>query len=100
MRIRKDLSHTPPCAKAQAYWEEYIQPRFEPSEIVYQSLFKLEKDLVTRLNNELHTWESNVNGQPRLAKRCGVYLANDPHGLLVTDMTPGVCNGITEFIDD
>jgi len=105
LRVRKDVE-SPKCADAQLYWEKYIRPRFDPSEIVHQSLFHLDPELVTRLNSELKEWErdgrmANIEGsaRPRLENRRGAYLAYDDHGLLVTDMTPGlhdffICRGI------
>jgi inositol-pentakisphosphate 2-kinase len=96
LRLRKDISTTPRCADAQTYWEQHIQPLFNSDDIVNQSLFRLEPELVTRLSNELREWEKGtLNGsaspeRARHQKRRGTYLAYDEHGLLVTDMTPGL----------
>lgn len=108
LRVRKNIG-TPKCADAQSYWEQYIRPLFNPSDIVIQSLFHLEPALVTRLNEELQAWEmsgrmKNLEGveRARLAKRVGKYLEKDEHGLLVTDMTPGLCIsfGCVVFVTD
>lgn len=101
LRLRKDLP-TAPCEIAQAYWEKYIRPLFEQDEIVNQSLVAVDTGLITQLSTQLR--EGEVNGKldglnrSRLKKRHGTYLAYDTHGLLVTDMTPGLCSVFLAWI--
>ncbi len=51
-------------------------------------------NLIKQLNEDLKRWERGRDGfnesgrARRLAKRQGVYLAEDDYGLLVQDMTP------------
>ncbi|PVH74999.1 hypothetical protein DL98DRAFT_428347 [Cadophora sp. DSE1049] len=115
LRLRKDLPTTFPCLIAQSTWSRLIAPLFPPSQLVNQSLVSLRPDLfnhITALNSSLKAWEKQPSttfsssnptskvskstaedeeSKTRSLKRHGVYLANDPHGLLVTDMSgPGV----------
>jgi hypothetical protein len=96
LRVRKDLPTTIPCAVSHAAWLRIIAPLFRPDQLVEQSLIELRPPgLVERLNAELAHWEKNVASINRFPRsigsrpkcRQGVYLANDEHGLLITDMT-------------
>ena len=72
---------------------------FKPEHIVDQILVDLgPSKIIERLNKELEGWEkyeypmkeSLRSWGLRPTKRQGVYLADDKHGLLITDMTPGI----------
>jgi inositol-pentakisphosphate 2-kinase len=106
LRLRKDLPTTAPCAVAQDAWERVIAPLFFEDELVCQSLVQLRPGkVIQRLNEELQGWERDypLKGSlrsldPRPTKRQGIYLADDEHGLLITDMTPGpVGEEVIEF---
>ncbi|KAH7396023.1 inositol-pentakisphosphate 2-kinase [Cadophora sp. MPI-SDFR-AT-0126] len=116
LRLRKDLPTTFPCLLAQSTWSRLIRPLFPSSQLVNQSLVSLHTDSydhISALNTSLVAWErqplsstttvtastSKVSSNDaacedeqepkttRPQKRHGVYLANDPHGLLVIDMS-------------
>ena len=78
-------------------WERLIAPLFHENDLVRQQLVQLQRgNFITKLNEELRRWELNCpieaslrSLHPRPMKRFGIYLAEDEHGLLVTDMTPG-----------
>ncbi|KAL2074016.1 hypothetical protein VTL71DRAFT_7794 [Oculimacula yallundae] len=94
LRVRKNLATTLPCQTAQTLWSSLIAPLFPSSQLVQQSLVSLRPESqnhITSLNASLKEWEASPNsnghrsGRPE--KRQGIYLANDEHGLLVTDMS-------------
>lgn len=91
LRLRKDLSTTLSVSVTQEAWERVIAPLFLPSEIVQQSLVRLESRVIHDLNTKLQHWEQDPaeDQNPRPIRRRGIYLANDEFGLLVTDMTAG-----------
>ena len=91
LRLRKGLPTTLPVSVTQEAWERVIAPLFPPSEIVQQSLVRLEPRVIHDLNTKLQHWEQNPADiqHPRSSRRRGIYLANDEFGLLVTDMTAG-----------
>jgi inositol-pentakisphosphate 2-kinase len=73
-------------------------PLFDQDHLVKQSLVSFSSsDTIKSLNEELQDQERHVfpikgsvqSTAGRPTKRHGTYLANDPHGLLVLDMTPG-----------
>ncbi|TAQ90366.1 hypothetical protein B7494_g1309 [Chlorociboria aeruginascens] len=96
LRLRKDLPTTVPCKVAQESWSTLIAPLFRDDEIVRQALVDIRPaKVIDRLNEELKGWErpyplkgSLRSHDLRPTKRNGIYLANDEHGLLITDMTP------------
>ncbi len=96
LRLRKDLPTTLTIAIAQGQWEEWVKPLFKDDQIVHQQLVKIGPGrIIEKLNEELHLREvehTAIGRNPDLrpVKRQGVYLANDEHGLLITDMTPGI----------
>ncbi|KAK0101254.1 Inositol-pentakisphosphate 2-kinase [Cadophora gregata] len=105
LRLRKDLPTTFPCLHAQSTWTRLISPLFQPSQLVSQSLVSLHPgsyNHITTLNDSLLAWENGLSSTPPTAistssrppKRHGTYLANDPHGLLVTDMSG---SGVVQF---
>ncbi|KAF4618386.1 hypothetical protein G7Y89_g14918 [Cudoniella acicularis] len=98
LRLRKDLPTTAPCAVAQENWLRLVAPLFDADQLVQQSLVQIRTaNVIEKLNKELNGWEHNkypLRGSlrsvdPRPTQRHGIYLADDEHGLLVTDMTPG-----------
>lgn len=91
LRLRKGLSTTLPVSVTQEAWERVIAPLFLPTEIVQQSLVRLESRVIHDLNTKLQHWEQDpADAQnPRPSIRRGIYLADDEFGLLVTDMTAG-----------
>ena len=98
LRLRKNLPTTLPCAVSQKNWLRLVVPLFSPDQLVQQCLVQLgPSHAIAKLNNELRGWElyeypikgSLRSVDPRPTKRHGIYLAEDEHGLLVTDMTPG-----------
>ena len=102
LRLRKDLPTTFPCLHAQSTWSRLVAPLFPSSQLVQQSLVSLRPDTynhITTLNSSLLAWENEKDSLTTISKNQGarplkrhkVYLSNDPHGLLVTDMSsPGV----------
>ncbi|KAE8447134.1 hypothetical protein EG329_011118 [Mollisiaceae sp. DMI_Dod_QoI] len=103
LRLRKDLPTTLTVVIAQGQWEEWVKPLFKGDQIVHQQLVKIRPGkIIENLNEELHLREVEHvtigrNPDLRPVKRQGVYLANDEHGLLITDMTPGL--GDAEVIE-
>ncbi|CAG8976767.1 hypothetical protein HYALB_00008425 [Hymenoscyphus albidus] len=98
LRLRKNLATTLPCAVSQANWLRLIVPMFGSEQLVDQFLVQLRPArAIERLNKQLVESEkprstsknSIYTHEARPPKRHGIYLANDEHGLLVTDMTPG-----------
>lgn len=73
---------------------------FPDEQLIDQKLVELRPSkIIEKLNDELKIWErpAGVRGSlkssdVRPTKRNGVYLADDEHGLLVTDMTPCMCS--------
>lgn len=101
LRLRKSLATAPTCFTSQAAYLRLIAPLFDRSQLVEQTLVKVNPTtLIQRLNFELQVREKNPDkmgpykGGPdskgRYAKRHGTYLAEDGYGLLITDMTPGM----------
>lgn len=87
-----------PQAVAQENWLRLVKPLFDEDHIVDQCLVEIKTaKVIERLNKELEGWEKwpyPIKGSLRSmdrrpTKRHGIYLADDEHGLLVTDMTPG-----------
>jgi inositol-pentakisphosphate 2-kinase len=90
-------------------WLKLIAPCFEERHIVDQSLVELRSiNVIARLNEELLGWEQyqyprkgslrSYPGDIRPTKRNGIFLADDEHGLLITDMTPrGPDETVIEF---
>ena len=101
VRFRKNLPTTAPCAVAQANWERLIKPLFPEHQLVDQTLVELRSGkIIAKLNKELRGWELYdysrkgflCSTDPRPTKRQGIYLADDDHALLITDMTPRKCH--------
>lgn len=105
LRLRKDLPTTLAVAIAQDQWERWVKPLFKDDQIVHQQLIRLGPGkVIERLNEELQIKDAQTSApipgkiSLRPIKRRGVYLANDEHGLLVTDMSP-VGQGDAEVIE-
>lgn len=89
LRVRKAVQTTVVCETAQMDWQICIKPLFEENQIVDQRLIDLRQgNVIQRLNAELKARElDTINDPPkRPTKRRNIYLADDIHGLLVTDM--------------
>ena len=84
LRLRKHLPFTVPVIESQKYWESVICPLFAPQNLVQQALFRPSATLLKRCNAALHSMESDGI---RPEKRYHVYLAEENHGTLITDMT-------------
>ncbi|KAH6668961.1 inositol-pentakisphosphate 2-kinase [Halenospora varia] len=107
LRVRKNLPTTAPQAVAQENWLRLVKPLFDEDHIVDQCLVEIKTaKVIERLNKELEGWEKwpyPIKGSLRSldrrpTKRHGIYLADDEHGLLVTDMTPGeLSEEVTQF---
>jgi hypothetical protein len=97
LRLRKKLPTTEACQIVQANCEAFVKPHFRNCDLVDQYLVEIKSSgIIKVLNQELKKWEmmpwdfqspSMVLGRP--TKRQGIYLADDCHGLLIQDMTPG-----------
>jgi inositol-pentakisphosphate 2-kinase len=100
LRLRKDLPTTAPCAVAQESWLRLIAPLIDKDQLVVQELVEIPPGFINNLNEELREWERSKRSvrlmELRPAKRHGTYLADDKHGLLVTDMSN---HGITVTAD-
>jgi len=103
LRLRKNLPTNAPRAVSHDAWLRLIAPMFPSDQIVDQCLVELRPaKVIERLNKELEGWEkydypmkgSLRSWDLRPTKRQGIYLADDDHGLLVTDMTPGMLSKI------
>lgn len=98
LRLRKNLATTLPCAVSQKNWLRLIVPMFGAEQLVDQCLVQLRPArVIERLNKELLDSQKSKHpskgplpaADARPIKRHGIFLADDDHGLLVTDMTPG-----------
>ncbi|EPE31692.1 hypothetical protein GLAREA_12448 [Glarea lozoyensis ATCC 20868] len=97
LRLRKNLPTTLPCSLSQQNWERLLVPLFHADNLVKQTLVDLRpSNIISRLNSELRTWEQQPHPN-RPSKRHGTYLAPDPYGLLVVDMTPSPTTQLLEF---
>ncbi|KAI9804069.1 MAG: hypothetical protein M1825_001470 [Sarcosagium campestre] len=97
LRLRKTLSSSIPNAELVHRFHDIFTPIFPSSSLVSQELVLLPRDLTAICNARLHDDEAAGH---RIPKRRGLYLAEDePHGVLVTDMTPrpGTDEVLVEF---
>ncbi|KAJ6010625.1 Inositol-pentakisphosphate 2-kinase [Penicillium sp. IBT 35674x] len=85
LRLRKKTAGDISYKEINRNFNTIVRPLFKPEELVDQSLILLPGDLIQRCNEQLVAIEHN--GQ-RPKKRHGGYLcADEPFGLLITDMT-------------
>jgi inositol-pentakisphosphate 2-kinase len=96
LRLRKALPSSCPNEQTCAALHRAFMPLF-PECIVAHVLVRLPPNLLRDTNKVLQELE---NAGRRSQKRYGLYLAEDePHGILVTDMTPATTEGgvLVEF---
>lgn len=94
LRLRKALPSSTPNAQACAALHEIFFPLFP---LIAHDLVRLPPNFLHSANEALRALEV-IGGRPQ--KRHGLYLAEDePHGVLVTDMTPNTAKGeiLVEF---
>ncbi|KAJ5772889.1 hypothetical protein N7457_007785 [Penicillium paradoxum] len=85
LRLRKQTAANISYQEIVRNFDTIIRPRFNPEELVDQTLIRLPEGLLTRCNEQLRTAELN-DARPK--KRHGVFLClSEPFGLLITDMT-------------
>ena len=85
VRLRKNLPHALPVEDSQRHFEAIIQPLFSKDNLIESELFKMSLSLLEDCNSTLRKMEKS---DLRPAKRCGVYLTENPrYGCLITDMT-------------
>lgn len=85
LRLRKKTAGDISYKEINRNFNTIVRPLFRPEELVDQSLILLPGGLIQRCNEQLVATE--LNGQ-RPNKRHGGYLcADEPFGLLITDMT-------------
>ncbi|KAJ6096676.1 Inositol-pentakisphosphate 2-kinase [Penicillium sp. IBT 16267x] len=85
LRLRKKTAGDISYKEINRNFNTIVRPLFRPEELVDQSLILLPGGLIQRCNEQLVATE--LNGQ-RPKKRHGGYLcADEPFGLLITDMT-------------
>lgn len=85
VRLRKHLPHALQVEDSQRHFESIIQPLFSKENLIESELFRLSPRLLENCNSTLRKMEKS---DMRPAKRCGVYLTENPrYGCLITDMT-------------
>ena len=85
VRLRKNLPHALPVEDSQRHFETIIQPLLSKENLIESELLKLSPSLLEDCNSTLRKMEKS---DLRPAKRCGVYLTENPrYGCLITDMT-------------
>lgn len=83
LRLRKDLPDAQSTKVAKQAFETNFRPLFAAEHLVQQELVEVDGDLLDLLQESLQSIK-------RLSHRQQDVLAtNEPHGLLITDMTPG-----------
>ena len=88
LRLRKNTPSTVPCAQTVSNFNARIAPLFPPAYLIQPTLFALPQGVIYELNQKLRECEE-TDRRPK--KRRGVFLtsqAEEPHGILVNDMTP------------
>ncbi|KAI9669565.1 MAG: Inositol-pentakisphosphate 2-kinase [Caeruleum heppii] len=91
LRLRKALPSTVPNAIAARWFQHLFSSLLPPENVVNQILVEMPLQVLQNCNASLRKLEATGR---RLASRCGLYLAeNEPHGFLITDMTPRKDNG-------
>ncbi|OBT68212.1 hypothetical protein VE03_02389 [Pseudogymnoascus sp. 23342-1-I1] len=103
LRFRKDLPTTTPTRTAHLAFRASIAPLFPSEDLIDIRLVSLgSSHLIDTLNAGLRAAEQ-VDGEERGKRRRrpkqrhGVYLADDPHALLITDMSPPTKSTLIQF---
>lgn len=92
LRLRKKLPNTTSVLEAQTPFEEIIRPLFIPEQLVEQVLVSLSEGLLPRLNAELRAMEES--GRRADGRKDGYLDEAEEYGVLVTDMSPQVGEGL------
>lgn len=90
MRLRKDLPTTSRTLETQKAYNTYLAPLFPEYLLLSQRAIALPTGLISRLNENLKT----IN---RPSSRLKDFLAQESHGLLITDMSPPQSTRLIEF---
>ncbi|KAI9723262.1 MAG: hypothetical protein M1812_001144 [Candelaria pacifica] len=86
LRLGKALPSRVCNQQSHRFFHETLQTLFPAENLVSLDLIKLPGEVIDRCNEQLYD-DERCGRRP--AKRTGCYLAQDePHGLLITDMTP------------
>ncbi|KFZ07613.1 hypothetical protein V501_06285, partial [Pseudogymnoascus sp. VKM F-4519 (FW-2642)] len=98
LRFRKDLPTTTPTLDAHIAFRTSIAPLFPAEDLIDIRLVSLGlSHLIQTLNAALVAAEQPSASRPRPRQRHGVYLADDPHALLITDMSPPTSSTLIQF---
>ncbi|KFX92584.1 hypothetical protein V490_05305, partial [Pseudogymnoascus sp. VKM F-3557] len=98
LRFRKDLPTTTPTLTAHLAFRTSIAPLFPSEDLIDIRLVSLgSSHLIRTLNAALVAAEKASSSSPRPKQRHGVYLADDPHALLITDMSPPTSATLIQF---
>ncbi|OBT46889.1 hypothetical protein VE00_01956 [Pseudogymnoascus sp. WSF 3629] len=98
LRFRKDLPTTTPTLNAHIAFRTSIAPLFPAEDLIDIRLVSLgSSHLIQTLNAALVAAEQASADSPRPRQRHGVYLADDPHALLITDMSPPTSATLIQF---
>ncbi|OBT83276.1 hypothetical protein VE02_08486 [Pseudogymnoascus sp. 03VT05] len=98
LRFRKDLPTTTPTLNAHIAFRTSIAPLFPAEDLIDIRLVSLgSSHLIQTLNAALRAAEQPPSESPRPRQRHGVYLADDPHALLITDMSPPTSATLIQF---
>ncbi|KFY74364.1 hypothetical protein V499_05601, partial [Pseudogymnoascus sp. VKM F-103] len=98
LRFRKDLPTTTPTLDAHIAFRTSIAPLFPAEDLIDIRLVSLgSSHLIQTLNAALRAAEEASADSPRPRQRHGVYLADDPHALLITDMSPPTSSTLIQF---
>lgn len=107
MRFRKDLPTTSPTLVAHHHFLNNVAPLFPPEDLIDIKVAHVKPSgIVAKLNNELRLAEEasarcvSPTGYPmkkRDSNRHGIYLAEDDHALLITDMSPSATTDLFQF---
>ncbi|OBT76739.1 hypothetical protein VF21_03888 [Pseudogymnoascus sp. 05NY08] len=98
LRFRKDLPTTTPTLNAHIAFRTSIAPLFPAEDLIDIRLVSLgSSHLIQTLNAALRAAEQPSSSTPRPKQRHGVYLADDPHALLITDMSPPTSATLIQF---
>ncbi|ELR08978.1 hypothetical protein GMDG_00596 [Pseudogymnoascus destructans 20631-21] len=98
LRFRKDLPTTTPTLDAHIAFRTSIAPLFPAEDLIDIRLVSLgSSHLIQTLNATLRSAEQPSSSTPRPVQRHGVYLADDQHALLITDMSPPTSSTLIQF---